>query len=132
MRADGALSAEPPPSGVQSFIFGIEFIARPYPPFISRYTEKKWRRRLYALAGAYELSRFRRPRLPWSPSRETAIAIHKIPEMSLPATGARLTIEEVFAAQRKTAIALRTSTAQMRREKLRRLEDAVFAHRAAI
>ena len=52
--------------------------------------------------------------------------------LSLPATGARLTIEEVFAAQRKTAIALRTSTAQMRREKLRRLEDAVFAHRAAI
>jgi aldehyde dehydrogenase (NAD+) len=52
--------------------------------------------------------------------------------MSLPATGARLTIEEVFAAQRKTAIALSTSTAQMRREKLRRLEDAVFAHRAAI
>ena len=40
MRADGASSAVPPPSGVQSFIFGIEFIARPYPPFISRYTQQ--------------------------------------------------------------------------------------------
>lgn len=41
-------------------------------------------------------------------------------------------IEPVFAAQRKTAIALRTSTAAMRIEKLRRLEAAVLANRDAI
>ncbi len=43
-----------------------------------------------------------------------------------------LHIEDVFLAQRQTAIRLRTSTAQMRREKLRRLENAVFANRNAI
>ena len=41
-------------------------------------------------------------------------------------------IETVFATQRKTAIALRTSTAQMRIEKLKRLEAAILSHRAAI
>ncbi len=41
-------------------------------------------------------------------------------------------IKEIFAAQRETAIALRTSTAAMRIEKLRRLEDAVLAQRAEI
>jgi aldehyde dehydrogenase (NAD+) len=43
-----------------------------------------------------------------------------------------LSIEAVFAAQRKTAIALRTSTAAMRIEKLRQLEAAVLGHREAI
>ena len=41
-------------------------------------------------------------------------------------------IESVFATQRETAIALRTSTAHMRIEKLRRLEEAVLANRDAI
>jgi aldehyde dehydrogenase (NAD+) len=41
-------------------------------------------------------------------------------------------IETVFAAQRKSAIALRTSTAQMRIEKLKRLEAAILGHRTAI
>jgi aldehyde dehydrogenase (NAD+) len=41
-------------------------------------------------------------------------------------------IETVFAAQRETAIALRTSTAQMRIAKLRKLEAAVLANRAEI
>ncbi|MCI0734765.1 MAG: aldehyde dehydrogenase family protein [Beijerinckiaceae bacterium] len=41
-------------------------------------------------------------------------------------------IKAAFAAQRETAIALRTSTAAMRIEKLRRLEDAVLAQRADI
>jgi aldehyde dehydrogenase (NAD+) len=43
-----------------------------------------------------------------------------------------LSIEDVFLAQRQTAIRLRTSTVQMRCEKLRRLEDAVLANREAI
>jgi aldehyde dehydrogenase (NAD+) len=43
-----------------------------------------------------------------------------------------LSIEAVFAAQRKTAIALRTSAAAMRIEKLRQLEAAVLGHREAI
>jgi aldehyde dehydrogenase (NAD+) len=43
-----------------------------------------------------------------------------------------LSIAAVFAAQRETAIALRTSTAAMRIEKLKRLEAAVLAHRDAI
>src|SRR5208282_4492558 len=43
-----------------------------------------------------------------------------------------LVIETTFAAQRETAIALRTSTAAMRIEKLKRLEAAVLAHREAI
>ena len=43
-----------------------------------------------------------------------------------------LSIEAVFAAQRKTAIALRTSSAAMRIEKLRQLEAAVLGHREAI
>ena len=42
------------------------------------------------------------------------------------------TIETTFAAQRETAIALRTSTAAMRIEKLKRLEAAVLSHREAI
>jgi aldehyde dehydrogenase (NAD+) len=41
-------------------------------------------------------------------------------------------IEAVFAAQRATAIALRTSTAEMRIAKLRKLEAAVLANRDAI
>jgi len=41
-------------------------------------------------------------------------------------------IETTFAVQRETAIALRTSTAAMRIEKLKRLEAAVLAHREAI
>jgi aldehyde dehydrogenase (NAD+) len=41
-------------------------------------------------------------------------------------------IETAFAAQRETAIALRTSTAGMRIAKLRRLEAAVLANRGAI
>ena len=44
----------------------------------------------------------------------------------------RPAIETVFAAQRETAIVLRTSTAAMRIEKLRRLEAAVLANRDAI
>ena len=43
-----------------------------------------------------------------------------------------LSIAAVFAAQRKTAIALRTSTAKTRIEKLRKLEAAIFANRDAI
>jgi aldehyde dehydrogenase (NAD+) len=42
------------------------------------------------------------------------------------------TIEEVFAAQRKTAIALRTSMAKTHIEKLRKREAAIFANRDAI
>ena len=42
------------------------------------------------------------------------------------------TIEAVFAALRKTAIALRTSMAKARIEKLRKLEAAIFANRDAI
>ena len=50
----------------------------------------------------------------------------------MPASADRPSIDEVFAAQRETAIALRTSTAHMRREKLRRLEEAVLVNRNAI
>ncbi|MGH6835527.1 MAG: aldehyde dehydrogenase family protein [Methylocella sp.] len=49
-----------------------------------------------------------------------------IPNQAYPA------IEKVFAAQRETAIALRTSTAKMRIETLRRLEAAVLGRRDAI
>lgn len=48
------------------------------------------------------------------------------------ASADRPSVDEVFAAQRETAIALRTSTAQIRLEKLRRLEGAFLAHRNAI
>jgi len=54
------------------------------------------------------------------------------PDIATIASRADLTIETVFATQRKTAIALRTSTATMRIEKLRRLEAAVLAHQGAI
>jgi aldehyde dehydrogenase (NAD+) len=57
-----------------------------------------------------------------SEARETASA----------GTRAARSIESVFAAQRETAIALRSSTADMRIEKLRKLEEAVLANRDAI
>lgn len=53
-------------------------------------------------------------------------------EPEVTARGAHPSIDEVFVAQRETAIRLRSSTAQMRREKLRRLEEAVLANRNAI
>jgi aldehyde dehydrogenase (NAD+) len=55
-----------------------------------------------------------------------------IPEITLAERAATPSIETAFAAQRQTAIALRTSTAPMRIAKLRRLEAAVLANRAAI
>jgi aldehyde dehydrogenase (NAD+) len=53
-------------------------------------------------------------------------------EITSAARKAYPSIEEVFAAQRQTAIALRTSTADVRIAKLRRLEAAVLANRSAI
>jgi aldehyde dehydrogenase (NAD+) len=53
-------------------------------------------------------------------------------EITLATRKSSPSIESVFAAQRETAIKLRSSTAQMRREKLRRLEDAVLGKRDAI
>jgi aldehyde dehydrogenase (NAD+) len=55
-----------------------------------------------------------------------------IPEITLAERAAAPAIETVFAAQRETAIALRTSTAPARIAKLRRLEAAVLANRGAI
>jgi aldehyde dehydrogenase (NAD+) len=54
------------------------------------------------------------------------------PESALTGRQANFSIETAFAAQRQTAIALRTSTASMRIAKLRRLEAAVLANRGAI
>jgi aldehyde dehydrogenase (NAD+) len=54
------------------------------------------------------------------------------PERALTGCQANCSIETAFAAQRQTAIALRTSTASMRIAKLRRLEAAVLANRGAI
>jgi aldehyde dehydrogenase (NAD+) len=53
-------------------------------------------------------------------------------EPDVTARGAHPSIDEVFAAQRETAIRLRSSTAQMRRENLRRLEETVLGKRDAI
>ena len=58
--------------------------------------------------------------------------MNEVPERKLLPARAELVIETTFAAQRETAIALRTSTAAMRIEKLKRLEAAVLAHREAI
>ena len=55
-----------------------------------------------------------------------------IPEIPLAERAAVPAIDTVFAAQRETAIALRTSTAGMRIAKLRKLEAAVLANRGAI
>lgn len=55
-----------------------------------------------------------------------------VPEITLAERAAAPAIETVFAAQRETAIALRTSTASMRNAKLRKLEAAVLANRGAI
>ena len=41
-------------------------------------------------------------------------------------------VEAVFASQRKTALALRASTAKQRIEKLRKLRDVIMDHREAI
>jgi aldehyde dehydrogenase (NAD+) len=54
------------------------------------------------------------------------------PESALTGRQANFSIETAFAAQRQTAIALRTSIASMRIAKLRRLEAAVLANRGAI
>ena len=58
--------------------------------------------------------------------------MNEAPECKLVPARAELVIETTFAAQRETAIALRTSTAAMRIENLKRLEAAVLAHREAI
>jgi aldehyde dehydrogenase (NAD+) len=55
-----------------------------------------------------------------------------IPEITLAERAAASAIETVFAAQRDTAIALRTFTAPMRIAKLRGLEAAILANRDAI
>jgi aldehyde dehydrogenase (NAD+) len=54
------------------------------------------------------------------------------PESVLTGRQANSSIETVFAAQRDTAIALRTSTAPIRIAKLRKLEAAILANRDAI
>jgi aldehyde dehydrogenase (NAD+) len=54
------------------------------------------------------------------------------PESATTGRQANSSVETVFAAQRETAIALRTSTAPMRIAKLRKLEAAVLANRGAI
>src|ERR1700730_13902255 len=59
-------------------------------------------------------------------------SVSDIPEIRLADRAAAPAIETVFAAQRETAIALRTSTAGMRIAKLRKLEAAVLANRGAI
>jgi len=58
--------------------------------------------------------------------------MNEMPEATLNQRQANPAIETAFAAQRQTAIALRTSTAGMRIAKLRRLEAAVLANRGAI
>jgi aldehyde dehydrogenase (NAD+) len=58
--------------------------------------------------------------------------MNEMPEATLNQRQASTAIEKAFAAQRQTAIALRTSTAGMRIAKLRRLEAAILANRGAI
>jgi aldehyde dehydrogenase (NAD+) len=58
--------------------------------------------------------------------------MNEMPEATLNQRQANPAIEMAFAAQRETAIALRTSTAGMRIAKLGRLEAAVLANRGAI
>jgi aldehyde dehydrogenase (NAD+) len=56
----------------------------------------------------------------------------EIPEIALMERQTNPSIETIFAAQRQTAIALRTSIAPTRIAKLRKLEAAVLANRGAI
>jgi aldehyde dehydrogenase (NAD+) len=56
----------------------------------------------------------------------------RTPEISPAASGALPSIGQAFAAQRQAAIALRTSTAEMRIAKLRKLEAAVLSNKAGI
>jgi aldehyde dehydrogenase (NAD+) len=58
--------------------------------------------------------------------------MNEMPEATLNQRQANPAIEMAFAAQRETAIALRSSTAGMRIAKLQRLEAAVLANRGAI
>jgi aldehyde dehydrogenase (NAD+) len=58
--------------------------------------------------------------------------MNETPENTLVQRQANPAIETAFAAQRETAIALRTSTAPTRIAKLRRLEAAVLANRGAM
>src|SRR3984893_11529954 len=67
-----------------------------------------------------------------NPGRKGTKSMSDIPEIPLAERAAAPAIETVFAAQRETAIALRTSTAGMRIAKLRKLEAAVLANRGEI
>jgi aldehyde dehydrogenase (NAD+) len=66
------------------------------------------------------------------PGRKGTTSMSDIPEITLAERTAVPAIETVFAAQRETAIALRTSTAATRIAKLRKLEAAIVANRDAI
>jgi aldehyde dehydrogenase (NAD+) len=66
------------------------------------------------------------------PVRKGTTSMSDIREITLAERTAVPAIETVFVAQRETAIALRTSTAQMRIAKLRKLEAAIVANRDAI
>ena len=57
-------------------------------------------------------------------------AVSYLPNVS--ANANEIDIRRVFERQRETAIRLRTSTAQERIAKIKRLHDAVMAHRTAI
>src|ERR1700730_16027263 len=67
-----------------------------------------------------------------NPGRKGTKSMSDIPEIPLAERAAAPAIETAFAAQRETAIALRTSAAPTRIAKLRRLEAAVLANRGAI
>jgi aldehyde dehydrogenase (NAD+) len=67
-----------------------------------------------------------------NPGRKGIKSVSNLQEIPLAERAAAPAIETVFAAQRETAIALRTSTAGMRIAKLRKLEAAVLANRGAI